>query len=145
MSAFDSWSGHWFVLGIVVLSLEMLAFAFVTPILRTKRNVWLNEEDAGRFSGVVKDVEHRDVARIVRVHRNQVENFVPFLALGMLWVTLGIAGRVAPWLFAVFVVARTLHGVFYLGRHGRLRTASHTVSFLVLVVLALGAALHVVT
>jgi uncharacterized MAPEG superfamily protein len=131
----DSIAAKTFVLCTALIVLEMAALAFATPLLRTKRNVWLNEEDAARFSGTVSDVEHRDVARVIRAHRNQVENFIPFFALGLLWI---LTGEPAPWsaaLFALFAVARTAHVAFYATRRGRLRTASHTVSFLVLLIL----------
>jgi len=123
-----------------LIVLEMAALAFATPLLRVKRNVWLNEEDAQRFSGTVADVEHRDVARVIRAHRNQLENFVPFFALGLLWIAGGTSSRVGDGLFVAFTLARIAHLVFYLARMGRLRTASHTVSFIVLLILAGGVA-----
>lgn len=135
---FRAADGLVFAACVIVLSAEMVGLAFATPILRTKRNVWLNEEDAKRFDGAVADVEHPDVARLVRVHRNQLENFVPFFALGLLWIASGASSRVGAGLFATFALARTAHVAFYLRRMGRLRTASHTVSFLVLLALAGG-------
>ena len=129
-----------FVLCCVVVCLEMEALAFATPLVRVKRNVWLNEEDAKRFSGTVADVDDRDVARVVRVHRNQLENFVPFFALGLLWIATGASPRVGVALFIAFTVARVAHPIFFLARMGRARTAAHTVSFIVLVVLAVGVA-----
>ena len=45
--------------------LHDVGLAFATPLLRQRRNVWLNDEDAKRFSGTVADVEHRDVARLI--------------------------------------------------------------------------------
>jgi glutathione S-transferase len=132
-----------FALCTALLALEMAGLAFATPLLRTKRNVWLNEEDALRFSGTVADVEHRDVARLVRVHRNLLENFVPFFALGVLWLVTGAPTAFGVWLFVAFAVARTAHVWLYLSRRGRLRTASHSVGFLVLVALAVGVAWHI--
>lgn len=112
----------------VVICLELAALAFATPILRAKRNIWLNEEDARRFNGVVADVEHPDVARLVRVHRNQLENFVPFFALGLLWVATGGPASVCVPLFVAFTSARLAHALCFLLRMGRARTAAHTVS-----------------
>lgn len=131
-----------FVLCCTLVCLQLEALAFFTPLLRAKRNVWLNPEDAQRFSGAVADVEHRDVARIVRVHRNQLENFVPFFALGLLWVATGVGNRLGIVLFVAFTLARTAHVIFFLSRMGRARTAAHTVSFVVLAVLAVGVAWH---
>ena len=130
--------GPIFLVCTALLAFEMEALAFVTPLLRTKRNVWLNEEDAQRFSGTVADVEHRDVARIIRVHRNQLENFAPFFALGAAWIAVSAPVTFGAVLFVTFTIARTAHLFFYLARRGRLRTASHTVSFLVLVLLVGG-------
>jgi glutathione S-transferase len=134
----DTTAARAFVLCTTLLVLEMAGLAFATPLLRAKRNVWLNEEDAERFSGTVADVEDRGVARLVRVHRNALENFAPFFALGLLWLLTGANVQLGAWLFVVFTVARTAHLCFYLVRRGRLRTASHTVAFLALVVLAGG-------
>ena len=124
----------------VVVCLELAALAFATPIVRAKRNVWLNEEDAKRFNGAVADVEHADVARLTRVHRNQLENFVPFFALGLLWIAVGGAPRLSVPVFIAFTVARVAHALFFLLRMGRARTAAHTVSWLALVILAIGLA-----
>jgi uncharacterized MAPEG superfamily protein len=135
-------SGPVFVVCCVVVCLEMEALAFATPLLRTQRNVWLNAEDARRFAGTVADFDHRDVARVVRVHRNQLENFVPFFALGLLWLATGAWHRLGIVLFVAFTLARTLHSIFFLARMGRARTAAHTVSFIVLVVLAIGGGWH---
>jgi glutathione S-transferase len=134
----DTAAVHAFVLCTTLLVLEMAGLAFATPLLRTKRNVWLNEEDAKRFAGTVADVEDRAVARLVRVHRNSLENFAPFFALGLLWLLTGANVQLGAWLFVVFTVARTAHLCFYLVRRRRLRTASHTLAFLVLVILAGG-------
>ncbi len=129
-------SARAFALCCTIVCVEMLALAFVTPLLRTKRNRWLNEEDAKRFSGTVAHVEHPDVARVLRVHRNQLESFVPFFALGGLWLMFGGRGRLGVTLFVTFALARSAHMFFYLTRRGRLRTASHTLGFFVLVALA---------
>jgi microsomal prostaglandin-E synthase 1 len=134
-----SGAGPAFLVCCVLVYLEMAALAFATPLLRMRRNVWLNEEDARRFSGAVSDVEDRDVARLVRAHRNQLENFVPFFALGLLWIASRASSSLGAALFVAFTLARVAHSVFYLAHMGRSRTAAHTVSFLVLVILAGGA------
>jgi uncharacterized MAPEG superfamily protein len=140
----DSIAMQAFVLCTTLLVLEMAGLAFATPILRTTRNVWLNEEDAARFSGTLADIEHRDVARTIRAHRNLLENFASFFALGLLWILRGLPARWGAGLFALFALARTAHLGFYLTCRGRLRTASHTVGFLVLVILAGGLILHLI-
>jgi glutathione S-transferase len=127
-----------FVVCCAILCLETTGFGVATAVVRRKRNIWLNEEDAQRFSGTVADIEDRDVARLLRVHRNQLENVVPFFALGLLWVATGASGRFGNVLFVGFTASRMLHPIFYLTRMGRLRTACFTLGFGTLVVLAAG-------
>jgi uncharacterized MAPEG superfamily protein len=131
-------SGTVFAACSLLLCLEMVCIGFVTPLLRQKRNVWLNEEDALRFSGTVAEVEHRDVARMLRVHRNQLENCVPFFVLGRLWIATGGSSGLGTVLFAVFTFSRIVHPIFYLARMGRLRTASFTFGFFSLLILGGG-------
>ena len=101
-------------------------------------NVWLNEEDAQRFAGTLADLEQRRVAKLLRLHRNQLENFVPFFALGCLSLATGSLGAWGAPLFVAFTGVRTLHAVFYLAKAGRLRTASFTLGVVVLLTLGLG-------
>jgi uncharacterized membrane protein YecN with MAPEG domain len=125
-----------------ILGLEICGLSVATATLRQKRNVWLNEEDARRFSGTVADTEDRDVARLLRVHRNQIENCVPFFILGLLWVEAEMWSRLAVVLFLAFALSRVLHPLFYLTRRGRLRTASFTLSVVVNAILASGLLYH---
>jgi uncharacterized MAPEG superfamily protein len=127
-----------FVISCSILCVEMAAFAVATALTRQKRNLWLNQEDAQRFSGDVADIEHRDVARLLRVHRNLLENFVPFFALGSLWLATGAAQGFGTALFVAFTLARIVHPIFYLARMGRLRTATFTIGVGVLLILAWG-------
>jgi microsomal prostaglandin-E synthase 1 len=133
-------SSRIFMVCCALIVLQMLVLAFATPLLRAKRNVWVNEEDAADFSGVVDRLEHADVARLVRAHRNQLENFAPFFATGWLWNASGASPALGACLSVAFTLARSAHVVSYLARKRRARTASHTVSFLVLVVLSCGVA-----
>jgi uncharacterized MAPEG superfamily protein len=116
----------------------MNGFGVATAILRQRRNVWLNEEDARRFAGKVADLEDRDVARLLRLHRNQIENCVPFFVLGLVWVMAGMWDQVAVALFLAFTLSRLLHPFLYWTQRSRLRTASFTLSFVVNAILAAG-------
>ena len=121
-----------------VLCFEMMAVGIATALTRQKKNIWLNEEDARRFAGSLAEFEQPDVARLLRLHRNQLENFLPFFALGSLWLaTAGSAAWGTP-LFVAFTTSRTLHAVCYLARLGRLRTGSFTLGVVVLLALGVG-------
>ena len=50
-----------------------------------------------------------------RCHRNDLENIVPFLALGLLYAfASGASLTTVVWHYRVFVISRVLHTVFYL-------------------------------
>lgn len=131
-------SASLFAVCCTVLCLEMVAVGVATALTRQKQNVWLNEEDAQRFAGTLADLEQRRVARLLRLHRNQLENFVPFFALGYLGLATGTSAAWGAPLFVAFTAARTVHAVFYLTKFGRLRTGSFTIGVLVLLTLGLG-------
>src|SRR5882724_9946098 len=127
-----------FAICCAILCLEMIAVGIATALTRQNKNIWLNEEDARRFAGSLADLEQRDVARLLRLHRNQLENFVPFFALGCLWLATGASTAWGAPLFVAFTVSRTLHAVCYLAKRGRLRTGSFTLGVIVLLALGVG-------
>jgi len=123
---------------VALLSLKLVGIGIATALTRQKRNVWLNAEDAKRFGGSVVELEHPDVARLLRAHRNDVENLVPFFGLGLVWLSSGGSELVGAVAFVVFTLARVLHTGFYLAKMGRARTACFGLGFAVIVGLALG-------
>ena len=84
-----------------VLCLKMIAVGHFTGITRIRRRVYLNPEDAQAFSKIEEfaSVEHPDVERGLRAHRNDLESTLPFLAIGLVYVLVGppgAAGTAAP-------------------------------------------------
>lgn len=127
-----------FSLCVAVLCLEAALIGPMTVLTRLRRKVWLNAEDAARFGGEVSEVEHADVARWLRIHRNHLENCVPFFALGALWVALDLWPSIATWSFAAFTVARVVYPVAYAARLGHARTAIFAIGWTAQLVLVGG-------
>ena len=57
---------------------------------------------------------NEDVERVRRAHQNDIENIVPFLILGYLYIFTNPELSTALLLFRVFVVARILHTIVYI-------------------------------
>ena len=101
----------------VVLSFLMLALGFITASRRAKHKGYRNPEDtvvSAKDATLVEAVEHPDVARVIRAHRNLLESLPIFFALGLLCVIVGIAPLGAKICFGVFTGGRVLHAIVYI-------------------------------
>lgn len=56
---------------------------------------------------------HEDVERCRRAHLNDLENVVPFLIVGLLFILTEPHVVVTCWLFRIVGVTRILHSIFY--------------------------------
>lgn len=73
------------------------------------------------------------VERIRRIHQNDLENLLPFLAIGLVYVATAPAPALAQGLFALYVVSRLVHFAAYLtARSHELRAALWTTGSLVI-------------
>ena len=119
------------------LILILYALGFYTAKVRADRKKVLNFEDV-RINGgaVVVEVEHPDVQRVQRAHRNALENAVPFFAIGFLYTQTSPSMAMLQGLFVVFISVRLLHAIFYLGARQPFRTVSFAVGGLVNVIMA---------
>ena len=113
-----------YVLAATVVALHLLALAFYTAAVRGPTRITLNTEDASTVArgATVAEVESVVVARAQRVHRNALENAVPFLIIGLLYVLTGASARGAMIFFGVYVVTRILHSLAYLSAKQPWRT-----------------------
>jgi uncharacterized membrane protein YecN with MAPEG domain len=78
---------------------------------------------------------HPDWERLNRVHQNSIEQLVVFLPLFLLYAT--TARDTAPWVGALFVVARVVYAMGY-AKSPAGRTAGAALTFLAQLWLALG-------
>ena len=100
-----------YALSIVVLAFNLLFLGGFTAVQRGRNKALANPEDPGY---VEQTHENPKVARALRAHRNALENFVPFLSVGLVYVLTGATARGAMIYFTVYTVARLLHSVVYL-------------------------------
>ena len=118
-------------LACVVLVANLFILAGMTGGVRNKAKVVVNPEDLGVNAGAkVQQTEAETVARLLRAHRNALENFVPFAVLGLIYVLMGATARGATILFGTFVAARVLHSVIYLWAKQPWRTIVYGVGVL---------------
>ncbi|XP_038069353.1 microsomal glutathione S-transferase 1-like [Patiria miniata] len=96
-----------------VVTLKMMFLSAWTAKFRLSQKVFINPEDApaGKKELVRR---HDDVERVRRCHRNDLENIVPFLVLGLLYVLTGPSVYAAAWHFRAFVASRFAYMVCYL-------------------------------
>jgi microsomal prostaglandin-E synthase 1 len=104
-----------YALCVIVLILKMYFIGFYTGATRGRVKSTLNPEDARTFgSGQAVEVDHPDVARVLRAHRNDLENIPVFLVLGLVAVMVGIPVLGLRICLIVYTAARVAHTITYL-------------------------------
>ena len=78
-----------------------------SPRMRTRVKQFLNPEDAGLLGGAGAVQEHPDVQRMLRLHRNDLENILPFFTVGLIFVLMGASAFGAQMYFYTFTGARS--------------------------------------
>jgi len=99
-----------------VLCIRMIVVGHYTGVTRMRRGVYLNPEDAQAFAKKEESasVEHPDVDRGLRAHRNDLESTLPFLAIGLVYVLMGPPVLLAKILMITFTVLRCVFSFFYI-------------------------------
>lgn len=122
----------------ILLVIKMFAVGVYTGMVRSKFKVAVNPEDAKQFGAQLVETDHPEVARVLRAHRNDLENIPAFLFLGLIAVLAGAPAVGLSICFIAFTVARFAHSVAYLKGLQPWRSMSFgigTLSMLVLMVL----------
>lgn len=99
-----------------ILGVKMLASAFYTGSRRQKVNGYINPEDAQKFGTegmVARSEEAPEVARALRIQRNDLENIPLFFAIGLIYVLSGASVSGVMILCGLFTVARVIHTIVY--------------------------------
>ena len=129
------------ILSVCVLTLKMLFLGVRTALTRGRAKRFINAEDTAWLGGETVAADIDSAARWRRAHLNDVENFVPFVALGSAYLLLGGSVYAGLVYVSVFTLARILHSVAYLNHKARLRRDAYSAGFLVLAAMAI----HVAT
>src|SRR5262249_60531210 len=105
---------HLFALVAMLLVIKMMLVGGYTSVLRIRRRVYSTPEDY-RLQGLApRETVDDEVERVRRAHRNDLENILPFLAVGFLYALTGPSPFAARVYFLGFLAARLLHTVFYI-------------------------------
>jgi microsomal prostaglandin-E synthase 1 len=108
----------------ILLVIKMYAVAVYTAVTRGRLKVAVNAEDAASFGAQMTATEHPEVERVLRAHRNDLENIPAFLILGFIAVLAGAPVLGLRICFIAYTAARVLHSVAYLKAMQPWRTMS---------------------
>ncbi|GBD24836.1 hypothetical protein HRbin30_00149 [bacterium HR30] len=126
-----------FALTYLLLVLKMAAVGWVTSYYRLRKRVFSTPEDYTAQGLSPRQVRDEDVERARRVHRNDLENILPFFAVGFFYALTQPSLGVARILFVGYLLARVLHSVFYLAALQPWRTLAFAVGQAITVVMLL--------
>ncbi|RDD44430.1 Microsomal glutathione S-transferase 1 [Trichoplax sp. H2] len=104
-----------------VLVAKMLLVTLRTSLARIASKCFSNDEDIQAFTdgNNTKAVGHGSgdefVERCRRAHLNDLENILPFLAVGLLYVLTNPTPKAAGCHFRIFTAVRVLHSIVYIG------------------------------
>merc|ERR1739838_390626 len=96
---------------------KMVVMSLLTARQRFRTLTFIASEDVtdpGLQKKGAKVGVHEDVERVRRAHQNDLENIVPFLILGLIYIFTNPEIVTALLVFRVFVGARILHTIVYL-------------------------------
>lgn len=136
-----------------LLVLGLMLMSHYTSVLRLSRKVYATPEDyalnrialPSAATGGASSVEAADpIARSRRIHRNHLENVLPFLVLSVLYAITEPDHALFAGLLWAFLIVRVVYTVFYLRSMQPHRTIAYTVGAvlqLTMAVLTLVAAL----
>ncbi len=102
---------------VAILVLKMIASAVYTATQRSNVKGYVNPEDAAVVGGpgvTAAEIEQPEVARALRIQRNDLENIPLFFAIGLVYVLLGASAFGAAAYLWTFTIARVLHTVVYM-------------------------------
>ena len=116
-----------------ILVFKMILTGLLTAATRSRVKQFLNPEDARVLGGTSAVAEHADVQRLLRMHRNDLENILPFFTVGLIFVLMGASARTAAIYFYTFTAARIVHSITYLLQLQPWRTVAFVIGVLCVV------------
>lgn len=119
-----------------ILVLKMWLTGTATGLTRILRRAYITDEDY-ELVGKAEPRTDPTVERLRRIHQNDLENILPFLAAGFLYALTGPSYDVAWWLFTLFTAARIAHTGTYLASMQPWRTIVFEVGNVVLLVITI--------
>lgn len=137
---FDTPAFRLFALSVLVLAFKMLALASWTSAIRLRKKIFAAPEDYASQGLPARDVRDPDVERARRAHRNDLENILPYFAVGAVYAASGPSAAGAWLCFGGFTLARVLHTLFYLNERMPHRTLAYALGYFALLWMILSSA-----
>jgi uncharacterized MAPEG superfamily protein len=125
-----------FAICAAILVIKMLLTGNLTGTLRTIRRVYATPEDYQFFGREPAMTRDEQIERIRRAHQNDLENILPFFAIGFLYALTGPSYAVASWLFIIFTAGRIAHTAVYIAGLQPWRTVAFAVAGIPLYLMA---------
>lgn len=97
----------------VLLIIKMHGVGIYTATVRGRHKVTLNPEDSRSGGAQLTPTEHPEVERVLRAHRNDLENIPGFLVLGLVAVLTGAPLTALQICLVAFTLGRFVHSVVY--------------------------------
>jgi len=118
-----------FALVSALLVLKMMLLGLYTTSLRLRRKVFATPEDYAFQRAAPPAGPDEDVERARRAHQNDLENILPFLAIGFFYALTGPSMFAARIYFWGFLTARVLHTFVYVRSMQPHRTIAFTIGY----------------
>jgi len=96
-----------------ILALKLFFMVILTAFNRIRKGAFANPEDLMDKKKQKVTLADPDVERVRRAHLNDLENILPFFAIGFLYITTSPALSTANLLFKVFAISRIVHTLVY--------------------------------
>jgi len=124
-----------FAIAYSVLVIKMLAMGGYTSFLRVRRGVYATPEDYSLQGLSPRRETDEDIERVRRAHRNDLENILPFFAVGFFYAASGPSLAAARICFIGYALARVLHSIFYILALQPHRTLAYAVGLVLTLVM----------
>ncbi|UJR15177.1 hypothetical protein I4U23_002138 [Adineta vaga] len=94
---------------------KMMGLSALTSLKRMSKDVFANPEDLSlaKNKSAVVVLNDPDVERVRRNHLNDIENIVPFVLVGLMYIGTNPDRDIALWHFRIFFISRVLHTLTY--------------------------------
>ncbi len=125
-------AGRLFAICYLILVIKMMAVGIYTGTVRRRRRVFATPEDYKLQGMSASDAADEDIERARRAHRNDLENILPFLGVGLVYALTSPSMLGAQISFIGFTAARVLHSLFYMLQMQPHRSIVFTVGFVLM-------------